>query len=132
MNDAQIAAFLHGRIPALIAVYRFGSTVGGQLQPESDVDLAVLAADPIDPVTRFRLQEDLARQMGRDVDLIDLRRASTVMRMQVIGSGCQLAVYDAKTLEAFEDQAYSSYARLNEERREILAQVMREGRVHDG
>lgn len=34
--------------------------------------------------------------------------------------------------ERFEDLTYSAYARLNEERREILEQIRREGRVHGG
>lgn len=67
-----------------------------------------------------------------DVDLVDLSRASTVMRMQVISTGCPLAALDAAAQEAFEDLTYSACARLNEERREILEQIRREGRVHGG
>ena len=130
MTDEQIVAFLRDRIPGLIAVYRFGSTAGGEPHSGSDVDLAILAAEPMDPVRRFQVQEDLARLVRRDVDLIDLRRASTVMRMQVIGPGRLLGSFDDAAQGAFEDQAYSAYARLNEERREILEQVAREGRVH--
>ena len=45
---------------------------------------------------------------------VDLRNASTVMRMQVISTGRRLATYDALAQEAFEDHTYSAYARLNE------------------
>lgn len=48
--------------------------------------------------------------------------------MQVIPTGLLLAVSDPAAQEAFEDHAYFAYARLNEERREILEQVRREGR----
>jgi hypothetical protein len=52
------------------------------------------------------------------------------MRMQVIASGTLLAALDPSRQEAFEDHTYSAYARLNEERREILSQIRREGRVY--
>jgi len=132
MTDAQMVAFLRDALGDVIAVYRFGSTVQGQTHRDSDVDLAVLAAAPVPPGVRFDVQERLAAQLGRDVDLVDLRQASTVMRMQVITTGRLLAAFDPAAQEAFEDLTYSAYARLNEERREILEQVRREGRVHGG
>jgi predicted nucleotidyltransferase len=132
MTDAEITQFLHGAIPRLVAVYRFGSTATDQAHAESDIDLAFLAATRIDPVERFAVQEKLASLLIQDVDLLDLHAASTVMRMQVISNGHVLATYDTKAREAFEDHAYSSYARLNEERREILEQVRRVGRVYGG
>jgi predicted nucleotidyltransferase len=132
MRDAQIAALLRDALPGLIAVYRFGSSIDGQTHAESDVDLAFLATAPVEPMARFELQERLAARVGCDVDLVDLRSASTVMRMQVVSTGSLLATFDAAAQEAFEDHTYSTYARLNEERREILEQVRREGRVHGG
>lgn len=131
-TDAQIAAFLGEALPGLIAVYRFGSTAGGQTHAESDIDVAFLAAESVAAPTRFELQERLAARLRRDVDLIDLSRASTVMRMQVISTGLLLAAVDRQAQERFEDLTYSAYARLNEERREILEQVHREGRVYGG
>lgn len=132
MDDTRITHFLRSSIRGLIAVYRFGSTASGQMSDESDIDIAFLADAPMDPVERFELQERLAGFVRRDVDLLDLREASTVMRMQVISTGRVLATFDRERQEAFEDLTYSAYARLNEERREILDQVRREGRVHGG
>ena len=132
LTDAQIATFLRDAMPGLIAVYRFGSTAGGQTHAESDVDIAFLAAVPVEAVARFERQEQLAARLQRDVDLVDLSRASTVMRMQVISTGSLLAAFDPAAQERFEDLTYSAYARLNEERREILEQIRREGRVHGG
>lgn len=130
VSDGEIAAFLRGALPALIAVYRFGSTARAQQRPGSDLDIAILATEPIDAVVRFELQERLAARVGGDVDLVDLRRATTVMAMQVISTGIVLAVFEPAAHEAFADYTYSAYARLNEERREILEQIRREGRVY--
>ena len=52
------------------------------------------------------------------------------MRMQVIAHGRPLAGFDNAAQARFEDYTYSSYARLNEERRAILEQVRREGTIH--
>lgn len=128
--DASALALLETRIPRLIALYRFGSAVDGTLRPDSDLDYAVLAAAPLDPVARFEMQEDLACLLRRAVDLVDLRHASTVMRMQVISNGVAVAVRDPVETERFEIAVYASYARLNEERREILAQITRERAVY--
>ena len=130
MNDATVIRIVREAIPDVIAIYRFGSTVSGQTHAESDVDLAFLAPRALAPVPRFELQERLAVALGRDVDLLDLRAASTVMRMQVIAHGRALFVADVREAERFADYAFSAYARLNEERREILDQVRREGTVY--
>lgn len=116
-------------IPDLVAVYRFGSTARGMARADSDVDLAVLAPHPLDPVERFDLAERIARRLGTDVDLVDLARASTVLRMQVLGEGCLVADRDHRTREEFEMLAFSDYARLQEERRPVLESFVRERRV---
>jgi hypothetical protein len=64
------------------------------------------------------------------MDLVDLRAASTVMRMQVVAHGVVLAVFDVPEQERFEMYVYSSYARLNEERQAIVEQVVRDGTVY--
>lgn len=127
--DARVIHTVCQRVPGVIAVYRFGSSVEGPLRADSDLDYAVLARRPLEPMERFELQEDLALALGRSVDLVDLRRASVVMRMQVIARARVLASYDPVEQERFEITVYSSYARLNEERRDILTQIMEERSV---
>lgn len=103
----------------------------GTARPNSDVDLAVLASNPIPNMRRFELAK-LATQLHRDVDLVDLRSASTVMRMQVISTGECLFSASNRLQGAFEDLVYSTYARLNEERREILNDVRARGPAYAG
>lgn len=79
---------------------------------------------------RFELAQELATQLHRDVDLLDLRTASTVMRMQVISTGEYLASTDEAARREFEMYAYSDYARLNEERRNILKRISASGLVY--
>ncbi len=129
-EDRVAVAAIRSALPELVAIYRFGSSVGGGRSPESDVDLAVLATTPIDPLLRFDLQERLASALRQSVDLVDLRSASPVMAMQVIGKGRLLLDHDASARGRFEDLAYGLYARLNEERRGILQRVAAEGTVY--
>lgn len=121
MDDARAIEVIREAVPDFVAVYRFGSTARGEERDDSDVDLAVLAPKRLDPVARFDLQEQLAITLRRDVDLVDLRRASTVMAMQVVSRGKPIATGDAVERERFEDHVFGAYARLNEERREIAA-----------
>ncbi len=130
MNDNALIEFVRQAIPDLIALYRFGSQANGNRRPESDVDLAMLACHPIPALRRFELAQELAAQLHRDVDLVDLRSASTVMRMQVISTGECLDAPDEAAQREFEMYAYSDYARLNEERREILKRVRASGMIY--
>lgn len=129
-QDGDIVAEICRAVPDAAAIYRFGSSACGTTRPDSDIDIALLAAAPLDPIARFDLQERLASRLGRDVDLVDLRRASPVLAMQVITSGG--VVYDGnpEARGAFEDRVFGSYARLNEERRGILERIAAEGTVH--
>ncbi len=121
---------IEATVPALIAVYQFGSSARNQVRSDSDVDLAVLSAACVGPRVRFELQEQLARTLQTDVDLVDLRAVSTVMRMQVLSTGRVLVDLDRNTREAFEMYVYSDYARLNEERAPILQRIREEGSVY--
>lgn len=130
MDDPALIEHLRKSVPGLIALYRFGSQAKGTARPGSDVDLAVLARNPIPAIRRFELAQELAIQLHRDVDLVDLRSASTVMRMQVISTGTCLDAPDEPARREFEMYAYSDYARLNEERRDILKRIAESGVVY--
>jgi predicted nucleotidyltransferase len=114
----------------MLALYNFGSRAQGTARPDSDVDLAVLTSVPLSDVRRFTLAQELAVQLHCDVDLVDLRRASTVMRMQVLSTGACLVAVDERARQEFEMYAYADYARLNEERREIVKGIAQRGTVY--
>ena len=52
------------------------------------------------------------------------------MRMQVLSTGTGLDTQDESARREFEMYAYSDYARLNEERREILKGITKRGLVY--
>jgi len=129
--DALAAvADLRSAIPDLVAVYLFGSTARGDGNRESDVDLAVLARARIPTATLFDLTACLESRLHRSVDLVDLRAAPAVLRVQVLADGELLDDADPVRRGEFECFAFADYARLNEERAGILADVYGTGRVH--
>lgn len=118
------------RLPGLEAAYLYGSTARDEARDASDLDIAVLAEHALDPIRLFDLAGELASLVEREVDLVDLNRASTVFRSQVISRGRRLYCRDETSCEAFEDRVFASYAYLNEARRGILDDIRRHGRIH--
>ena len=130
MNRDTILRIIRSRVADPIAIYLFGSAAADAVHESSDLDLAVLPREPLTPEARWDLQQELAVALSSDVDLVDLRSASTVMRFQVVTTGELIHDGDPRERAEFEMLALSMYARLNEERKEILEQVRREGRVY--
>ncbi len=126
-RDTQIEA-IRVELPLLdhlrpAAIYLFGSLNLGTTHRESDIDLAFLPESPCDPLEVFEIANQLAEKLGRQVDLVDLRRASTVMCKEVLRTGMLLHETDRSRRVEFEMLALSDYARLNEEREPVLRKL---------
>lgn len=116
--------------PGLVTIYLFGSMAQENLVPRADLDLAILPRKPLDSFKTWKIAQDLSILLHYEVDLIDLLKASTVMRVQVISKG--ICLYEGNKIERekFEDHVYSAYARLNEERKEIIEDIKKKGKVY--
>lgn len=130
ISQKAIVQFLLERYPDLIAIYLFGSYAEETQTIESDIDLAILPVKPLNPGEQWRLSQQLACILNCNVDLIDLKRTSTVMQMQTISRGKNLYESNRFKRESFEDYVFSSYARLNEERKGIIKDIIRRGTVY--
>ncbi len=126
----QLIPILLDGIPETQAIYLFGSHARGQSHPDSDLDLAILAKTKLPASLLWETAQRLASHIGVDVDLVNLGEASTVMQMQIITADQRLYCKDERACGEFEDLVFSSYARLNEERAEILRDIAERGRVH--
>ncbi|MDH5546791.1 MAG: nucleotidyltransferase domain-containing protein [Gammaproteobacteria bacterium] len=114
----------------LVAIYLFGSTAQGLDNQYSDMDIGFLSRARIAPKDVWEIGQELAVTLKQNVDLIELKNASTVMRMQIAGEGKRIYCSDEIACENFEDYIFSSYARLNEERKDIIADIKKRGSVY--
>lgn len=129
MNVERVLTHLLATLPDLMAVYVFGSQATGEAHADSDLDLAVLAAGPVDPLLLWQLSGELADIVAVPVDLLDLRTASTVMQYQVITTGHRLWNKDSQA-GIFESYILSEKTALDAARAGLLADIQKEGKVH--
>ncbi|QZA78131.1 nucleotidyltransferase domain-containing protein [Deefgea tanakiae] len=126
---ASILAQLQSTYPNLLAVYLFGSFAKGEAHAQSDVDLAVLLAGNSEPVALWEVGQAIATVINRDVDLIDLRQASTVMQYQVITQGQRLWARDSQAA-IFESFILSEKTNLDTARAGVLTDIGQRGNVY--
>jgi len=130
IDRAAVVETLRTRLgERLLGVYAFGSQVSGQRRPDSDLDLAVLLTGKADPVALWNLAQEIAAQIDVDVDLVDLREASTVLQYRVVTTGEHWWVRDMQ-VGLFEAFVLNQKTTLDEARAPLLADIQREGRVH--
>lgn len=130
MNDAALVELLSSRLDGLLAVYAFGSRVQGTANEHSDLDLAVLVQGYADPLVLWALVGEAAEIAGCPVDLLDLRRASTVMQQQVLVKGEHWWVAEGPEAGLFECAVLSEKLELDRARAPLLRDIERDGRVY--
>jgi predicted nucleotidyltransferase len=129
MNRDAIISLLQQSLPNLLAIYAFGSRVTGHATVDSDLDLSVLVEGYADVIALWELAGDIANIAGCDVDLLDLRAASTVMQYQIITLGER---WWAKDVQAglYEVFILSEKTDLDTRRAALLAEIKEEGKVY--
>jgi predicted nucleotidyltransferase len=134
MNDAERAKILStarevvlAALPETRALYVYGSFARGEERSDSDLDLAVLLPDGRRIPNAWELGSEIALRVKRDVDVVDLGRASDVLRHSVLSEGRALFAPSPDELLAWEASAMSRYARHREEIRDLLADFHRTG-----
>lgn len=100
--------------------YLFGSHAAGRATEKSDLDLAVLTNEPLTQEYVWLCAQDLAIQLGVDVDLINLMNCNTVLSMQIIQEGKLLLDHHHKA-PFFETNICRMYQDLQLSRRDNLA-----------
>jgi uncharacterized protein len=109
------------KIKDVIVILLFGSYGTDFEKSDSDLDLALLADSKIDALVLWELAQEIAIKLNRDVDLIDLRQASTVFRFQILNSCEVIYCSDPKAFASFENTSISMYLHFQETRKEILS-----------
>jgi predicted nucleotidyltransferase len=110
-------------------IYIFGSTVKGTSHKNSDLDIAFLPGADIDEYEIFILAQELAEKVNIDVDLVNLKKASTVFQGQIITTGSIIYCSNEQIRMNYEMNALKMYAKLGEERKVIIDKVKESGTV---
>jgi predicted nucleotidyltransferase len=118
-------------VPDLKGVYLFGSRADGSARPDSDFDFAFLnTGTRLSDLAVHSLRLALATSLDADVDLVDLRAASTVLQFQIISKGRRIYSSDDSFCDTFDLFVYSSYQHLNEGQQEIIQAIRQRGKVY--
>lgn len=124
-----VAAGLETKIQA---VYLHGSWGTGCVLEGSDIDLAILAETRLGSDERSRIFSAVYSAFGgdRNVDVSELFHADCVFSAQVVTKGQRILTFDRDAADRFEMLVLAKYARLNEERSGIVADIQRRGTVY--
>ena len=131
--ETRIIATVLEFYPDVQAIYLFGTYAACLERPDSDVDIALLLpplrAKEAGSLMMSPLHEALMALLSRDVDLINLRLAPTVLAKEVIMADRRIFCADEYAADEFEMLTMSFYQRLNEERKDLLETIQRTGRI---
>ncbi|KAF0155420.1 MAG: DNA polymerase beta domain protein region [Elusimicrobia bacterium] len=93
-------------------MYLFGSWAAGKSRKNSDADVAVLLS-PATAKKAFKLQmcwqEELARILGIDVDLVILNEADPLLKFQVYSKGLPAYIKTPASAEKLKWRAIGEY-----------------------
>jgi uncharacterized protein len=122
------------RLSNALAIYVFGSRVTENTSRDSDLDLAVLVAGYADVVDLWNLSTDIATAINCDVDLLDMRAATTVMQYQILSKGIRVWQSDdpsvALDVGFYECAMLSEMTALNEARAGLIADIKKSGTIY--
>lgn len=130
IDPILIISHLDKAISGLQAVYLYGSFLSETFSDDSDLDIAIKVDSRLDNQKRWQIQEDLASIYGRDVDLLDLDRASLVMQFEVISKGNRVYCAEENTIVKYETLVYSRYLDFNQVRKYIIEEIKKAGSVY--
>ncbi|MBI5364398.1 MAG: nucleotidyltransferase domain-containing protein [Planctomycetes bacterium] len=109
---ARLKAELATRTPPIAFAYLFGSFGRGDQGPKSDVDLAVFHCAPPDPGLAgpiLDLEAHLARDLRREVQVVDLRKAPVDLVFRILRDKVVLVDRDKSARIGFEVHARNEY-----------------------
>jgi len=111
------------RLPEILGDVQFailyGSAATGTMRDNSDIDVAVMYTSPLTMKELLRLVRDVAAVFRRDVDILDLRTAGPIVKMQVLRYGRPVVINDPGALQRFQMYTPSEYFDFKLQRRPI-------------
>ena len=130
--EKHITNFLSTKLPNLKGIYLFGSYADGTANTDSDIDIAFLLERPQkqDSYELFSFANELASLLSADVDLVDLQQASIDFRFVIVSTGKRIFCNDQTFCDTFEMTTYSMYKYFEEERKPIIEDIKKRGKIY--
>ena len=133
MSTELIVKTVLGFYPDVEAIYLFGTYLTPDEHKESDVDIAFLfphdKAKTVKNLTVSDCRSALEDVLKRSVDLLNIRTVNTVLQNEIIQEGRLIYEQNKYAVDEFEMNVMSSYQKLNEERADILADILETGKI---
>jgi predicted nucleotidyltransferase len=128
----RVIQLITEQIPSTEVIYLFGSEANGTSSTESDVDIALLTPYEckVNSIDLYELKGKVEIALGKDVDIIHLNQASIVFQFQITTTAKQLYAKNASLVLQYEVLVLSMYQRLQEERKDILNEIISSGKVY--
>lgn len=118
--EKNIVEIIKLNIPEVEIIYIFGSYAEGTQTKESDVDIAFYSIKEYSEYFIFEIAQEISKILKKEVDLVQLKKSSTVFQKEVISKGIFIFEKNKIEREIFENTVLKKYMRLNEERKEII------------
>lgn len=112
----------------LLGAWLYGSHARGSNRPGSDIDIAVLSDSVLDAVSLFDVASRLATRLGANVDLVDLRRAGGLLRVEATHRGRPL-LPPTREADFFTTHALADHAAFAANRRAATAAMQEKFRA---
>ena len=129
----QITDIILKHFPEAQAIYLFGSYGTGDEQTDSDVDIALLLPHKSRngnlELARSNCRFELEQLLEKEVDLLNVRKLSTVFQKEVVMNGLLIYSRSQTMVDEFEMLTLSYYQKLNEERAGILEEIRKTQRI---
>lgn len=120
--------------PTVIAIYLFGTWCTEGERADSDIDIALLF--PVEQSNKPEYQTisdlhiKLENMFHKNVDILNVRRVSTVFQKEIIGADRKIYCADKYSTDEFEMLVLSYYQKLNDERRKIVNEFIESKRAY--
>ncbi len=134
-NTKKLIGIIRRHFPRVQAIYLFGSAGTENERPNSDVDIALLLkhdeAEKAGPLSLHPLRAELESLLGKTVDLINLRKVSTIFQKEIIMDDRRIYCADEPAADEFDMLTLSFYQKLNEERADIIREALKNGKFYN-
>lgn len=129
VDPKAVARVVEEVFPEALGVWIYGSFADGTARRGSDIDIAILPERPLDAWNLHTRAVDVAGRLGREVDLIDLRRVPLLLRFEVASKGVRVAARDPITCDHWEISTIGLYQQFYAELKDRLQDIRERGAV---